>query len=316
MNNITKFEPYFGMQAGGGRLGTSEYDRALREATGVTRVFYMYFLNLVTNMFEYENMPEGTDTDFLEVQLALQGKCGLVNDPNLGIINPQITPTAYNMYGRATGIDAYARDYNKSFNNPDDFVIVRNTNNYIPTFVYIDYFTQKIANLQGIESININAQKTPVIFKGTREQRVLLEEEFKKYDGNAWYMFIEKDAIGGIDSVNTNAPFIADKLNEQIRFYIDMFLTFIGLNNANGTYKRERSLVDEIQANNELIGITCDSMLKSRQKSFDEANAKWGTNMKVKYSEEVLRAINNPTELTEPIQLKNGLRNKGDNDDE
>ena len=107
----------------------------------------------------------------------------------------------------------------------------------------------------------------------------MLKAEFQKYDGNEWYMFLEKNAVGNIECVNTNAPYIADKLNDLIKYYTDMFLTFIGLNNANGTFKRERSLMDEVTANNEVIGLTIESMLSARQKACDEINEKFSTEL-------------------------------------
>lgn len=288
--HIKQFEPLFALNTGGGTPASSDVYQALRGAKGAQLTYYMYFFNLVTNMFEWENLPPSMDATYIEDMLCMQGKCAFVYDNNNGLMCPQYTPKRIDWYGRPTQIECYANEYTATFEQ-DNFVVVRNTNNYVPTFQYIDYFVNRIIQVQEIADININAQKTPVVFKGTREQRVLLAEEFQKYDGNAWYLFLEKDALGGIDSVNTNAPYIANKLNEEIKRYTDMFLTFIGLNNANGTYKRERSLVDEIEANNELIGLTCESMLKARQKACDEFNEKFKEYLdkpiSVRYSDQV-----------------------------
>ena len=277
-NIITQFEPLFSFNVGGGQPSSNVFD-TIRSKTGIERVFYMYFFNLVTNIFKWNNLPESCDAPYIETMLCFQGKNSIVRDKNNGLMSPQCVFKKIDWYGRPVAIDCIANNYNATFNNSDDFVIIRNTSNYIPTFLYIDYFVQQIIRIKEIADININAQKTPVVFSGTREQRELLKAEFQKYDGNEWYMFLEKNAVGNIECVNTNAPYIADKLNDLIKYYTDMFLTFIGLNNANGTFKRERSLMDEVTANNEVIGLTIESMLSARQKACDEINEKFSTEL-------------------------------------
>ncbi len=276
MENIKPFDPLFGFGQTNGKISSNNFDRPIRTAKSTKLAYLMYFFNLVTNLFEWENLPFSANSDFIERQLCMQGKCAFVNDPDNGLMSPQYTPTKINWYSEPTSIECYAYDYNREFNNNDDFVIIKNSSNFTPTYNYIEYFVERIIALQEIYDININAQKTPVVFKGTREQRELLKEEFKKYDGNAWYMFLEKDALGGIEALNTNAPYLGDKINEAIRYYRDEFLTFIGINNQNGSFKKERNIVDEINANNEMISITCYSMLKARQQACDEINTKFG----------------------------------------
>ena len=286
-NMIKQFDELFSFNAIAGQSKSNYFD-AVRSSKGIQRVFYMYFFNLVTNIFKWKNLPDTCDGPYIEAMLSFRGKNAFVNDKNYGLMSPQCVFKKIDWYGRPTAIDCMANEYTASFNSPDEFVIVRNTSNYIPTFLYIDYFVNQIISIKEIADINVNAQKTPVVFSGTREQRELLKGEFEKYDGNSWYIFLEENAVGKIGCVNTNAPYIADKLNDLIKYYTDMFLTFIGLNNANGTFKRERSLMDEVTANNEVIGLTVESMLLARQKACDEINEKFSEELKGKKVECVL----------------------------
>lgn len=305
---IEQFKPLFALETGGGNLSASNYYQALQTANSTMRTYYMFFFNLVTNMFKWEGLPDSADATYIEDMLCLTGKCSFVNDADNGIMSPQFVSKRIDWYGRPSQIECYANEYTKQFNNKDDFVIIRNTNNYVPTFQYIDFFVQKIVKAQEVVDVNLNAQKTPVVFRGTREQREFLKELLNKYDGDAWYIFLEKDVAGSVDSLNTNAPYLVDKLNDYIRWLIDMFLTFIGLNNAGGQFKKERSLYDEINANNELIGLTCDSMLRARQKACDEYNDKFKgivPPISVSYSEEVIKALEQVNTSNE-FQLKEG----------
>lgn len=311
---IKQFEPMFSFNVGGGQPSSNVFDN-IRSKTGIERVFYMYFFNLVTNIFKWKELPVSCDAPYIEAMLCFQGKNSIVNDKNNGLMSPQCVFKTLDWYGRPTGIDCIANGYQESFNNPDDFVIIRNTSNYIPTFLYIDYFVQQIIRIKEIADININAQKTPVVFSGSREQRELLKAEFQKYDGNEWYMFLTKDVVGNIECINTNAPYIADKLNDLIKYYTDMFLTFIGLNNANGTFKRERSLMDEVTANNEVIGLTIESMLESRQKACDEINEKFSAELNGKKVECVLSDEVEKVKEFEPFKFTEKEPEGGESDE-
>lgn len=310
---ITKFEPLWGLESSG-TVTSSNHFNALRTSKGIQRVFYMYFFNLVTNIFKWKNLPDSCDSAYMETMLCLMGKNSVVYDKNNGLMNPQCTFKKIDWYGRPVEIECLANGYQATFNNKDDFVVVRNTSNYIPTFLYIDYFVQQIMAVKEIADININAQKTPVVFSGSREQRELLKAEFEKYDGNDWYIFLEENALGHISCVNTNAPFIADKLNDIVKYYTDMFLTFIGLNNANGTFKRERSLMDEVNVNNEVIGLTIDSMLSAREKAVDEINEKFAEYLE-KPIEVVLNEEVQKVKESNPFTLSEDKQEEGEQDE-
>ena len=58
-------------------------------------------------------------------------------------------------------------------------------------------------------------------------------------------------------------------------------LTTLGINNAN-TEKRERLITDEVEANNEMIEICSDVMLKAREEACKRINNMFGLNIKVR----------------------------------
>jgi len=311
--SIEKFDALFGLESSG-IISSSNTFNNIRSSKGIQRVFYMYFFNLVTNIFKWHGLPETCDAPYMESMLCLFGKNSVVYDKNCGLMNPQCVFKKIDWYGRPTAIECIANEYSETFKDKSLFVVVRNTSNYIPTFLYIDYFVQQIIKIKDISDININAQKTPVVFSGTREQRELLKAEFEKYDGNEWYIFLEENAVGKIGCVNTNAPFIADKLNEIIKYYTDMFLTFIGLNNANGTFKRERSIVDEVNVNNEVIGLTIDSMFTARQLACEEINEKFSSYLDEEITVTLNEEVQKIKEFNEPFNIVN--KDEGGESDE
>ena len=85
-------------------------------------------------------------------------------------------------------------------------------------------------------------------------QRLTLENMYSAYEGNRPVIFGDQDSldINSIKSVNTNAPFIADKIMEYKKEIWNELLSFLGINNL-ATEKKERLITDEASSNNELI---------------------------------------------------------------
>ena len=80
---------------------------------------------------------------------------------------------------------------------------------------------------------------------------------------------------------------IADKLQEHKNNLVCELLTILGLNNNDSNnLKKERLIVDEVNANNQEIEMYLDTDYKNRKKACDEINNKFGLNItveKVKY---------------------------------
>jgi hypothetical protein len=77
-----------------------------------------------------------------------------------------------------------------------------------------------------------------------------------------------------------------------------MFCTTIGLKNANYE-KRERLLVDEVNANNEQTKALAEQWLDSIKSGMDTANEMFGLNLNIKLKEDTVNADNNG-----PVQLR------------
>ena len=84
----------------------------------------------------------------------------------------------------------------------------------------------------------------------------------------------------------TQSPYISDKLMELRNDYDSKILTFIGLNNNNIT-KRERLIVDEVNANNEFINANAYSRLTARQKDAEKINKMFGLNIEPIINEDI-----------------------------
>ena len=75
-----------------------------------------------------------------------------------------------------------------------------------------------------------------------------------------------------------------DKLQQQKTDLKNELLTYLGINNNNNV-KKERMIVDEVNANNEYTSINLDLMFDLREKACKEINEKFGLNITVKKRE-------------------------------
>ena len=87
-------------------------------------------------------------------------------------------------------------------------------------------------------------------------------------------------SMSSIDILTGNVPYLIDKLQDQKRELLNELLTFLGINNAN-TDKKERLIVDEVNANNDFILVNLDHMFDERQRAVEEINKKFGLNITV-----------------------------------
>lgn len=236
---------------------------------------------LAVSMFEWENLPETMNSRFLELTLFDYGIACFVFDDNLGFLNLKCTPSAeLNVYEESIKYTAYSLNYNKIYNR-DDIILVRNNLLQLPTFRTIELFANRLYEAERTINVNIKTQKTPVLIKCNEKQRLTLKNVYKNYEGNEPVIFGDKDLdISNFEVLKTDAPFIADKMIEYKKSVWNECLSFLGVNNLE-TEKKERLIVDEVNANNQMIQLSAETMLLTRQEACKEFNKKYGLNISV-----------------------------------
>lgn len=261
----------------------TQFDESAALNMAVFADYYKRLRLLALSLFEWENLPESMNERFLESCLYWYGKAAIVNDPNLGIINTKCTPSeSLNIYGDATEYHCYSTGYDANF-DLDSMVYVRNNLETIPTDTSIQLFAQRLYEAERTIEVNIKAQKTPVLILCDEKQRLTLKNIYMKFDGNEPMIFGNKalDTTDGFKVLRTDAPFIADKLEEYKRNVWSEALSFLGINNIM-TEKKERLVTGEVDANNQMIDLSAQTMLLTRKLAAEKFNKLWNGNIKVR----------------------------------
>lgn len=291
---------------------------------------YMDYLErmkkIAISMFEWVNLPETMDARFLELCLYYKGQAALLYDEDYGFINTQAADSGYiNIYGLPTKINCYSYSYNKmrelyvsGTNLPaeEECILVMNNYQRIPTCSTIELFAYRLAEAQRTADINIAAQKTPILMLTDKNQELTLRNLYAQYDGNSPVIYGDRNVLQDkpIDTLKTDAPYIADKLREYMEGIWNDFLTFVGINNL--YEKKERLITNEADSNNELINMNMQSYLTPRKQACKEFNDKFGLTgtskaIDVKLRSDLYNIIKENESIVSNYQIEKGDEDNG-----
>jgi hypothetical protein len=246
---------------------------------------YYYRLMLIAkSLFKWDNLPNGINEKWIERFLYSEGGCIFFKDPTYGyMITKFATSGKLNYYDEPTTVRAYATDYiSTEHENNIDCVIIRNNDDMIPTFPTIQLYAHDLTNIKRTIDTNITAMKIPFIITCSDKQRLSFKQVMKQKNDNEPVIYGDKNLdTTEIKVLKTDTPIVFDKLQIQKNNVWNECMTFLGINNAN-TDKRERLVDDEVQANNQLIQVNSDVMLKAREEACKRINDMFGLKISVR----------------------------------
>lgn len=266
---------------------------------------YRQYLNRLTelaiSMFEWKNLPKTVDARYLELHLFETGCMVYFKDEVIGdlcldcIVNGRL-----DVYGNPLLRRAYSgyNNYQKllKYNNS---VIIWNNYLHSNSILDVEMFARRLYNIDRIIDINANAQKTPVLVLGNEKQRLTLLNLYKEYDGNAPFIFGDKNLdINALKALSTNAPYVCDKLYQLKTQIWNEALTYLGISNIN-IQKKERLITDEVTRNQGGTIASRYSRLETRRQAVEKINEMFGTNIEVNYRED-FQQVGNDNQPEDP----------------
>lgn len=285
-------------------MGRRKHD-IFDESMILNNLTYRQYLNRLTelaiSMFEWKNLPDTVDARYLELHLFESGCMVYFKDEIIGdlcldcIVNGRL-----DVYGNPLLRRAYSgyNNYQKLLKSNNSVII---WNNYLHgnSILDVEMFARRLYNIDRIIDVNANAQKTPVLLQGTEKQRLTLLNLYKEYDGNAPFIFGDKNLdINSLKAFSTNAPYVCDKLYQLKTQIWNEALTYLGISNIN-IQKKERLITDEVTRNQGGTIASRYSRLESRRQAVEKINDMFGTNIEVNYRED-FQQVNNDNQPEDP----------------
>lgn len=250
---------------------------------------------IATSIFEWKNLPDSMDSEYIEYCLYALGQCALLKTEEYGFINTKATINGnLNLYGLPTALNCYSYgsvQYNRnvyyggdSGDENTECILVKNTQdrNPVPTVTTLELFAYRLYQAERTADVNIQNAKRSRLILTNENQRLTMENLFRQYDSNVPYIFGDTENFkkGSVESLDISSAFIGSDIMKYKKEIWNEALTFLGVDNF--SEKKERLVTEEVGTNNEVINLNLMSFLAPRQKACELFNKKYGKNIEVK----------------------------------
>ena len=257
--------------------------------------YYYRLMDLAISQFEWSNLPESVDERFLEKTLFRDGQAIYFNDEALGDLVLQCALNGgFDVYGipvrrRAYAVNGYQRNLNK-----DNSVIIYNNQLHENTEPIIWHFARRLWDLDRTIDINAKAQKTPILLKGTERQQLSLQQIYEQYDGNKPVIYGDSNmTIEPIQVLKTDAPFVADRIQELRNQIWNEAISFLGISNVS-YQKKERMVTDEVMRQMGGTIASRNSRLEARRQAAEKINKMFNQEIEVNFRENSENGLDMP----------------------
>ena len=269
------------------KVKNSQFWESARMNNSTFLQYYNRLTELSISMFEWKNLPPTIDVRFLELVLFSDGMSVFFKDDDIGFLSLRTMIGGHlNLYQIPTIRTAYASNgYNKILDE-DNSVIIFNNMLHTNSLLDVEQFAKRLYNLDRAIDVNANAQKTPILISCDENQRLTLKNLYMQFDGNMPVIFADKNLNpNSLKVLNTDAPYVADKLYQLKTQIWNEALTYLGISNINIT-KKERLITDEVTRNQGGTIASRYSRLEARRQACNQINDMFGLNIWCDYRED------------------------------
>lgn len=255
----------------------------------------------VTNLFEWEGMPDGIPLDYLERALVLKGRVMFFYDESAyGFMALESQVRGFNLYGKPTiAFSVAPNDESKNTSyernvlyghhdlveKADGCVLINNMYGGESLHDIIEHFAKRLALVQMAFDTNALWQNKPVVFSTTNEgTRLSIEKFFTKIITGEPWVVVDQALLAkenGLIPEVVDVPFILDKLYDTKNEIYAEFRHTVGIDTA-GIDKKERVLTGEIDANKQSIETCLQIMLSQREIACEQINKFFDLDISVK----------------------------------
>lgn len=255
------------------------------------------------NMFEWKNLPDYMDERYIEKTLYDKGSIlffkGIRNIKGVDIEAffslPCTFTGGFTIYEIPILRQAYSVNGYFAERGIDDSVIIWNNRNHKPTFPTIRMYATRLANVERTLDTNVKMLKNPLIASVDEKQKLTMANLFDKYNGNEPYIMVNRDNMNLNDLKTSLFPVnTPNNVNDLIQYKHTLWnevLTFLGYSNV--TFKRERMISDEVNAQNEQLLQERYNMLNERREACRQINKMFGLNISVDFKVDGKNTTNN-----------------------
>ena len=260
--------------------------------TALVEYYTKYLLEKAISVFKFEGLPEKWAVNYFQYVLFGYGYIAVINTDKYGVIPQQSGLTGYNVFYQPTIVTIAnpLLDGLKTLEIGTQCEIIKLQPNYSGVMDIVTTYADLMALCLETAGINLLNSKMSYIFfsqnkasaetfkkmydkVASGEPMAVIDKSLLDDEGNpAWTMFTQ----------NVGQNYITDKILNDLKTIEDQFNTEIGIPNAN-TQKRERMIVDEVNANNIDTNAKISLWLETMKRDIEKVNNMFGLNISVSH---------------------------------
>lgn len=275
----------------------TKYIRSMYDVSKVKNGYNYWFfkiLNILLDIFQYDNLPSGTTSRDIELNLMLTGHAVFVPESNGDIWCPITSIFGQDKYYQPTHC-VWANpviNNSKTWKLHEDCEIVYNSTmqDYIfyikadnSMITFIGKYARLLADIEStIDIYIVNQRLTSVPTTDDSNVARSIKAFFKKLTLGEREIVTDSNIVQQFRSVDINKTNIGDKINDWLIArdkIIEMMFRDLGVRMYNP--KKAQVNENEIESNNQLLLISLDDMLKARIEGLEKVNDMFGTSIDV-----------------------------------
>lgn len=275
------------------------------DTADVTRGYRYWFdklLNILLQMFEYDNLPAGINKREIELNLMLTGHCCIIANPNKTgeLFTPlsSLAGESNSEYYQPTWMvfaNPVVQSYGKQYIIDKDCICIYNNSLHESIWYYradgsmlsfIGRYARQLADIEStinIYTVNTRLTSIPVTDDNTVLESIKLF--FKKLALGRRAIVTDSAIVEKFRNIEINNS-THDSLNDLLIArdkILEQFMRDIGVRMYNP--KKAQMLTVEVESNDQMLLIATDDMLKCRIDGINAMNEMFGTNASVRLNE-------------------------------
>lgn len=271
---------------------------------------FNYWSNLAVSRLKWTGLPDTVDERLLNMGLYFYGHVAFFRHETLGLIAlPCNNGDRFNLLYQPIQVTASGYDNTFTLSNTNtasehQFEFVRYTPSGMPQAIGVMSLVARMVDIMRAVDVLTQRMKRPYIITCEEKERMTILNLLKKIKDNEDIVLGLKDYGLGNRSINVApTPPVTDftTLWDSYRQYETRLYTILGIDNK-GYEKKERLLVDEVNANNMVIQMADNVNLKELRLGLSRVNSTFGTKIEVDIDNKTMYNEREDQEPYEPYE--------------
>ena len=261
--------------------------------TALTRFFERYLMLEAISVFKWE-LPDNWFKPYFEYVLYMWGSGAVFETNKFGVVFNACSYSGYGFYyqpTKAVVANPHLKGRTKTLDIGKNCEIVKLSPDWCGIYDLIAYYADLMSLASTVAGVNMFNSRLAYVFacENPAAKQAFAEMFDQISEGNP-ASFVDKSLFNQetgeprwtMFSNNLSQNYIVPDVLSDLRRIKEMFLTDIGIPNAN-TDKKARLNLDEVNSNNVEVRTKAELWLETVQECFDKVNAMFGTNCRVSW---------------------------------